>query len=55
MTLWPTPAATPRATANPVVVAANPSIAPIVAKGSTYALAVKVRPSSVAIAKPNAT
>ena len=49
------PAAAPRAAADPVVVATNPPTAPVVAKGGAYALAVKVRPSSAAIAKPNAT
>ena len=53
MTLWPAPAAAPRAAADPVVVAADPPTAPVVAKGGAYAPAVEVRPSGAAMAKPN--
>ena len=55
MILWPAPAAAPRATADPIVIAADPPMAPVVTKGSARALAVKVRPSSAATAEPNAT
>ena len=53
MILWPTPATTLRAAADPVVVAADPPMAPIVAEGGAYTLAVEVGPSGVATAKPN--